>query len=338
MATNRRKREVAWRVFASEFNSATVELPTEDQYAPSYLLSPIGAFINRIYFTGVLTESENVGTDQEPLWRGRVSDPTDVFFISAGQFQPNAARVLGSLEVPALVGIVGKARTYSPDDATTYTSVRVEQVKTISQELRDYWVIEACQSLNYRLGCFAEALQMEPPEIEKLMSLGYSSTLSKGVLEAINQYGSIKIQEYGELLLTTLKELTQDTSIDSTLLQSKPSKPELEFDKEVDFESETTKAITAPNQDVKDPVGKDKPTAKKETDEDTDDNDETLEKLVFEIINSLVEENPEGVIYEDVQTAASEHGLGRAEVEEHISSLIDKGIIYEPSIGLFKAV
>ena len=64
MATTRTKREAAWRVFAREFNSATVELPSQDQYAPSYVLSPLGAMINRVYLTGVLTECENVGTPE----------------------------------------------------------------------------------------------------------------------------------------------------------------------------------------------------------------------------------------------------------------------------------
>ena len=83
----KRKREVAWRVFAREFNSASAELPGDDQYAPTYIVTPLGAMINRIFLTGVLTECENVGTEPEPLWRGRVSDPTGVFYISAGQGQ-----------------------------------------------------------------------------------------------------------------------------------------------------------------------------------------------------------------------------------------------------------
>ena len=326
MAAAKRKREVAWRVFAREFNAATVEFPGEEQYAPTYLLSPLGAMINRVYITGVLTECENIGTDLEPLWRGRVSGPTDVFYISAGQYQPKAAQILSGLEVPALIGIVGKSRTYSPDDLTTYVSVRVELVKKITQELRDYWVLEACQSLNYRLGCMVEALRMEPPETNKLKALGYSKTIADGVIEAINQFGSVEVQQYGQLLINTLKELSLEVDIESPLQQ-----PVLEG--EINKELAELHADIVPTSDINQMEGE-----KSSDDEQKEPDPDVLENLVFEIITSLVDENPEGVDYEEVQAKAAEHGLERPAVEEFISSLIDKGVIYEPSIGVFKAV
>ena len=332
MATSKRKREVAWRVFAREFNFATVELPGEEQYAPTYLLSPLGALINRVYFTGVLTECENIGTDLEPLWRGRVSDPTDVFYISAGQFQPHAARMLAELEVPALIGIVGKCRTYSPDDTTTYVSVRVEQVKTVTQELRDYWVLEACRSLSDRLNCISEAKRMDPPNIDKLMSLGFGRNVSAGVIEAINQFDTIDQGEYEEILMNTLKELSMESMVDRELIPKKGEATELTSDSEIDIE------LKAVSPDVE-PSSKGSHDEDNETEtENTSDESEVQEKLIFEIITSLVEDNMDGVIYEDVQEKACEHGLERAQVEEYINSLVDKGMIYEPSIGIFKTI
>ncbi|WP_455392773.1 hypothetical protein [[Eubacterium] cellulosolvens] len=333
MVQSKPKREVAWRLFAREFNSATVELPGEEQFSPSYLLSPLGAKINRIYIAGVLTECENIGSDQEPLWRGRVSDPTDVFYVSAGQFQPKAAQVMSELEVPALVGIVGKARTYSPDEMTTYVSVRVEMVKKITQEQREYWNLEACQSLNYRLGCMVEALQMEPPEADKLVSLGYGRNLANGVLEAITQFGKTDIQEYGQLLVNTIKELDLETSTEITILE-----PDLAPPRSVPAET-VPEGPTETGPDLPE-LGPKEGTETENTSEKeaADTSNEAQEQIVFEIITSLVEENPDGVVYEDVQARAAEHGLERPVVEEHITSLIDKGIIYEPSIGVFKAV
>jgi RPA family protein len=319
-------------MFAREFNSATLELPGEEQYAPTYLLSPLGALINRVYFTGVLTECENIGTDLEPLWRGRVSDPTDVFYISAGQFQPQAARILSELEVPALIGIVGKCRTYSPDDTTTYVSVRVEQVKTVTQELRDYWVLEACRSLGDRLNCISEARRMDPPSIDKLMSLGFGRNVSAGVIEAINQFDTIDLVEYEELLMNTLKELSLDSTVDRELVPKKAETVELSSESEIDIELQAVSSDIEPSS--KEPQSKEDKTEP----ENDSESSEVQEKLIFEIITSLVEDNPDGVIYDDVQEKAGEQGLERAQVEEYISSLIDKGMIYEPSIGLFKAV
>ena len=48
-------REPAWRVFAAEYNAASLELKGEEQKTPSFIITPLGGKINRIYFTGVLT-------------------------------------------------------------------------------------------------------------------------------------------------------------------------------------------------------------------------------------------------------------------------------------------
>jgi RPA family protein len=341
------KREVAWRVFAREFNSATTVQPGEDQYAPTYVISPLGALINRVYLTGVLTECENAGTETEPLWRGRVSDPTDVFYISAGQFQPKAARQLAELEVPSLIGIIGKARTYSPDENTLYVSVRVENVKEITQELRDYWVLEACQSLQYRLNAINEASKMEPPNVQELTSLGFSKKISMGIVEAINQFGDIDYQPYHDLLSTVLNELTMETSMDVTVTHSQSAKPELIenidnilLDSSVENQNmKSTDKKTVSESESQLIETKNVESEPDQTNEKSEEVDiEVSENLIFEIINSLAEDNPDGVSYDAVQGQATEHGLDKDIIEECIGSLIDKGVIYEPTIGVFKAV
>ncbi len=351
MANGNSKREVAWRVFAREFNSATTSIPGDEQYAPSYVLSPIGAMINRVYITGVLTECENVGTEQEPLWRGRVSDPTDVFYISAGQFQPKAARALSELEVPALVGVTGKARTYSPDETTTYVSVRVEFLKQITQELRDYWVLEACQSLQYRLGAVKEALKMEPANLKELTALGYSKKLSEGILETLARYGDLDFGQYQELLVSVLSELNIETSMDITVMKDQTTKTELandidmstgrttvkrekKYDRsgEVDLSFKPASAtVSVPDEEIEaEEIG--------DEDQNTGPDPEVSEQLLFEIINTLSEDNPDGIEYEEVEIRATAQGIAKEVIDECLTSLIDKGIIYEPSIGLFKAV
>ena len=41
-------REVAWRVFAGEYNSSNLEIKGEGERAPSYIVTPLGAMINRV--------------------------------------------------------------------------------------------------------------------------------------------------------------------------------------------------------------------------------------------------------------------------------------------------
>jgi RPA family protein len=99
-------REVAWRVFSGEYNASDLEHSTGEERSASYVVTPLGAKVNRLFLVGVLTDLENVGTDTEPLWRARISDPTGVFYVSAGQYQPEAAKALSRMKAPSFVAII----------------------------------------------------------------------------------------------------------------------------------------------------------------------------------------------------------------------------------------
>ena len=144
-------REAAWRLFAGEYNDATLEVSGGGERAPSYLVTPLGAKVNRVFVVGVVTDVENVGTDMQPMWRARVADPTGTFHIYAGQYQPEAAAALSKLKPPVFGAIVGKSRIYSPEAGTVYTSIRPEAIKAVDESVRDYWILEACRSLKKRL-------------------------------------------------------------------------------------------------------------------------------------------------------------------------------------------
>ena len=135
-------REVAWRVFAREYNDADYAFKEgEDERAPNYVATPTGAKINRLFVVGVLTEIERVGDGD--LLRARVSDPTGAFVVYAGQYQPDAVSFLADAETPSFVAVVGKARTYEPEDSEdVYTSIRPEGINVVDAETRDRWNVE----------------------------------------------------------------------------------------------------------------------------------------------------------------------------------------------------
>jgi len=138
-------REVARRVFATEFNDAGYTFKeSDDERAPVYTLLPTGESSNRVFFVGTLTEKEDVGEDDE-YWRGRIVDPTGTFFVYAGQYQPEAASTLRDLEPPAYVAVVGKPRTYETDDGSINVSVRPESISVVDADVRDRWVVEAAE-------------------------------------------------------------------------------------------------------------------------------------------------------------------------------------------------
>ncbi|WP_121820257.1 RPA family protein [Halostella salina] len=147
-------REVARRVFASEFNDAGYTFKeSDDERAPNYALLPTGERANRVFVVGTLTEKEDVGEDSE-YWRGRVVDPTGTFFMYAGQYQPDAAGMLRDLEPPEYVAVVGKPRTYETDDGTVNVSVRPESITVVDAATRDRWVVETAERTLDRVDAF----------------------------------------------------------------------------------------------------------------------------------------------------------------------------------------
>lgn len=166
-------REVAQRAFAVEFNDATYTFQeSDDDRAPVYVLLPTGAKANRVFVVGTLTETDDVG-DEEEYWRGRIVDPTGTFFVYAGQYQPEAAGMLREAEPPAFVAIVGKPRTYDTDDGTTNVSLRPESITVVDTTTRDRWVVETAERTIERIEAFEEvgneyaqmARQQYDPEI-----------------------------------------------------------------------------------------------------------------------------------------------------------------------------
>jgi hypothetical protein len=148
-------REVARRAFAGEFNDASYTFrESDDERAPIYLLLPTGERANRVFVVGTLTEKENIGEESE-YWRGRVVDPTGTFFAYAGQYQPEAAATLREIEPPAYVAIVGKPRTYEPEDGDgVLVSIQPESVSVVDAATRDRWVVETAERTLDRIEAF----------------------------------------------------------------------------------------------------------------------------------------------------------------------------------------
>src|SRR2546428_1188895 len=160
-------REVAWRVFASEYSDANLEMDGGADRAPSYIVTPLGAKVNRVFVVGVITDVENVGSGIQPMWRARVSDPTGTFHIYAGQYQPEAAATLSKLKPPVFGAIVGKSRIYSPEAGTVVTSIRPERIKPVDEADRDHWNLETSRSPPERVDTTASAPDADPPTEER---------------------------------------------------------------------------------------------------------------------------------------------------------------------------
>ncbi|AUV80411.1 DNA-binding protein [Salinigranum rubrum] len=187
-------REVARRVFASEFNDASYTFSeSDDERAPVYLLLPSGEKANRVFLVGTLTEKEDIGEDSE-YWRGRIVDPTGTFFVYAGQYQPEAASALRDLDAPSYVAIVGKPRTYEPEDGDgVIVSVRPESITEVDAGTRDRWVVETAQRTLERVRTFDD----EGNQYARMAKEHYGASVDRYREEAITALSSL--DETGEL-------------------------------------------------------------------------------------------------------------------------------------------
>src|SRR5512136_1991834 len=200
-------REVAWRVFAEEYNSSVMEHSGEGEKPVSYVVTPLGAKINRMLVVGVVTDIEDIGEEGKQRYRARVTDPTGTFYVSAGEYQPSAAMSLSKMSPPAFAAVVGKSRAYSPEEGVKYLSIRPERVREVDEAARAYWVLEAARSTLHRINAVSDGLEMERPSVAELVKLGYHENLADGVVRAIEFYKDIDLDRFRNMVRDALRSL-----------------------------------------------------------------------------------------------------------------------------------
>lgn len=317
-----RGREVAWRLFAGELNESSLVLTGEEERSPTFVVTPLGAKVNRVYAVGVITDLENVGNPEEPLWRARMSDPTGTVFVSAGQFQPEAALALSKMPVPGFAAIIGKVRVYSPEEGVMYLSIRPETVKNVSRESRDDWILDSCRALKQRIEAISEAMEMAEPSVEELMNLGYNRNLAEGIVAALDHYGDVPIDRYKTMLIDSLKHLVpEDGEALEEIKEGEPLEPEDDFDEDIPTEP----PVMEPEQEVKVEDG--------DSDEELTDEEEKLIKVIGE-------EDPDssGIDWDILAKAAKKSGLKKQDFETAMEGLLEKGIVYEPMLGRIRKI
>jgi RPA family protein len=186
----RPNRETAYRVFAAEFDDASLSYAESDEErAPNYVVTPTGARLNRLFVVGVLTEIESVNDEQ---LRARIVDPTGAFVVYAGQYQPEALSFLERADTPAFVAVTGKARTFRPDDSEqVFTSIRPESLSDVDAATRDRFVVDAAAHTIERVRTMREARERDERGDalrEALEDEGVGAGLAAGVPRALDHY------------------------------------------------------------------------------------------------------------------------------------------------------
>lgn len=127
-------REPAWRMLCRELAGAVEEERGDGERAASYLLSPMGARVNRALLVGTISPAASLGKEEsQPFLRASLSDPTGSVNVTAGSFQPRALSQLRSVAAPQRVLVVGKVNLYRGRDSTAYVSLRAEAIRPIDE-------------------------------------------------------------------------------------------------------------------------------------------------------------------------------------------------------------
>ena len=184
MSAGVQRREIARRVFAAEFRLADESIRVgAGERAPTYVISPGGAWMNRVFAVGVLTEQTDVSAGE--MIRARIADPTGAVVTYAGQYQPTAAARLDQATVGSMLALTGKARTYQPDDGdAVYTSIRPEAVTVVDAPTQEQWIVDTAVATLRRVDLVAALMAAAPPTVE-LAALASADGIDDQVLGAV---------------------------------------------------------------------------------------------------------------------------------------------------------
>lgn len=304
-AEGRAQREVAQRVFAAEFNESKHSYKESGDRSPSFVVSPYGAKVNRLFAVGVLTRLEEAGTPGN--YRAQVVDPTGTFYLWAGQYEPEAAAQIQTLQPPCIVAFVGKSRVRETDDGATYVNVRPERIVAAQKSDRDAWIVETAKHSKIRLDALREAQKLAQPTPEAIHALDVPKDVAEGVAKAVVHYGKADLGKYTSIIRDALESLLPGGSTER-----------------VAAEPEFAPASAPPT-----PAAK--PAAPRAA---APPAESPHEPLILGFCESL--DDGKGAPWEDIVAEAAKKGIPETAVEECLNALMDKGQIYEPVLGRLK--
>jgi RPA family protein len=309
-------RQSAIRIFAQEYSDSNLPLEGVGEYAPSFIITKLGAKVNRALFGGVIDRFERREGDNGPTYSGHLRDATGgVHRFQIAPFQPelhaDAEELLARFESGDrfLMMMIGRARWFESDDGGIFTSFRAEEFTTVERSVYVNWLVEASAATLRRLDAYNLSLDSENTN-ESLKSAGVPVDLIEGMILAKNHYSSFDPENYKVGVLQSLSmALSSNSEIEqiitsteeSTMLEVPENSPQMKND--------AVKSESKPTGDVDD--------------------------VILNVIRSS--SNPDGMPYDSIVLACVEAGFSRESSEDAIEDLRDiKCEIIEPRFGFFQ--
>ncbi len=308
-------RQSAIRIFAQEYSDANLPLEGVGEYAPSFIITKLGAKVNRALFGGVIDRFERREGDNGPTYSGHLRDATGgVHRFQIAPFQPelhaDAEELLARFESGDrfLMMMIGRARWFESDDGGIFTSFRAEEFTTVERNVYVNWLVETSAATLRRLDAYNSSLESENNS-ESLKSAGVPDDLIEGMILAKNHYSNFDSENYKVGVLQSLSMALSSNSEIENILTS------------------VEETIAPQINENKTPIGN-------ETVNESEPSGDVDDFILNAIRNSP---NPDGAPYDSIVLACVQAGFSRESSEDAIEDLRDiKCEIIEPRFGFFQ--
>ena len=303
-------RQSAVRLFAQEYRDASLIEEGSGEYDPSFVITKIGAKINRVLVCGVIDRMERREGDSGPNYSGHVRDPTGSYLFSVASFQPELhpdfEELMARFESGDrfLLALVGKARWFETEDGGMFTSLRAEEFTVIDRECYTNWLVETAEATLRRIDAHSTSLETDLTPVA-LEAGGVPSDLVDGLILARGHYGDFDPEGYRVGVLQALSMATGRTS----LMEAPPQPAAATLEETVSQAPESSEPAAEPGDAI---------------------------ELIIETVRSR--DTGEGVEYNDLVTALVHGGHPRESAEDAIDQARDQGEVMEPRFGFFRLV
>ncbi|MFL2493983.1 MAG: hypothetical protein ACJ0HH_04470 [Candidatus Thalassarchaeum sp.] len=306
--TPRVGRQSAIRIFANEYRDASLPEEGSGEYDPSFIITKIGAKINRALVCGVIDRVERREGESGPNYSAHIRDPTGTHLFNVASFQPELhpdfEELMARYEAGDrfLLALIGKARWFETEDGGIFTSLRAEEFSIIDKECYTNWLVQTADATLRRINAHSASLESDltPAALE---AAGVPSDLVDGLILARGHYGDFDPEAYQVGVLQALSIATGRTSV----IEDEPeAAPTLE---QATAEPAAQQAPAEPSDAV---------------------------EAIIETIRSR--DTGQGVDYNDIVAALVKVGHSREAAEDAIDSARDQGEVMEPRFGFFQLV
>ena len=313
MESRRSPRQTAIRMLAQEYSDASLTEMGTGEFDPSFVITKLGARVNRALVAGVIDRLERRDGDNGPSYSGHIRDPTGNHVFNIAPFQeemhPEAEELLARFESGDrfLMSLVGKARWFETEDGGVFTSLRVEQLAIIDKERYSRWLVEAAEATLRRMKAYEDSVELDANS-QALINGGIPADIANGMAQSRSHYPEFDLENYRVGVLQALSIASGRSSMAEAELEM--SRSESEADK-------MGPEVSEPNSPIE-PTG----------------------DISMTIINAIKSaDGGQGAEYDTIILKCVQSGFSREEAEDAIEGMRDvDGTIIEPRFGFFQVL